>query len=163
MKGHRGGKGKGSSFGHQSKRKQDREYSKNIPSLENLEYGKEVVVEKVEEEEEPLDYHIKEGVEDGEHDEDDVGDDLLDDEDQRLEEIQTRKTLSVRVFLWEFGQNDPKRFSLIRLQRIVFPYDNCVNFLGIVEVKCAGLVLRRSLKLGKTLAASSFPLRLRKS
>lgn len=51
-----------------------------------------------------------------------------------MEEIQTRKTLSVRVFLWEFGQNDPKRDSGSKMCRFGLAKKLKVgqNFGGIV-------------------------------
>jgi hypothetical protein len=71
------------------------------------------------------------------------------DEDE-IQELMAVKELSAKIFVWEFGQNDPKRCCLSFLSFpfhsfpfLSFPFlFDSFDFIVIVEVKCVDLVWR---------------------
>lgn len=68
---------------------------------------------------------------------------------------QIREVLSeMKIFLWEFGQNDPKRFvGCLAIRRVVFKVIIAIPSTEIVEAKCAALAMQRNYELVNHLMA----------
>lgn len=71
----------------------------------------------------------------------DEGDESCSDEDN---EIREPVSIDIRICLWEFGQNDPKRLVLIRvkvtLQVLTIVTGFHISYTETVVPKCADLV-----------------------